>query len=349
MKKIKVMHILNTGGYSGAENVVITLINSMKDSVDGIYASPNGTISEVLKENEIKYCPVKGNAVTARELKRVIKEIRPDIIHAHDFTAGVMAARCAGKIPVINHLHNNSPWIKKMCLKSIIYGISCLRYKKILTVSDSVMDEYILGRFLERKTHVVGNPVDLQAIKDKSSQGECLGDYDIAFLGRFSLPKNPHFFIEIVDELRKKLPSLKAIMIGDGELHAEIETHIKSLGLEQTITLCGFQKNPYSILRHVKMLCMPSSWEGFGLAAVEAMALGKPVVASPVGGLANIVNNSCGYLCNEKSEFVNAMLELITDSIVYEQKCIGAIERANDFDNIQKYSNKMKSLYQAVS
>lgn len=79
------------------------------------------------------------------------------------------------------------------------------------------------------------------------------------------------------------------------------------------------------------------------------MALGKPVVASPVGGLANIVNNSCGYLCNEKSEFVNAMLELITDSIVYEQKCIGAIERANDFDNIQKYSNKMKSLYQAVS
>ena len=137
-------------------------------------------------------------------------------------------------------------------------------------------------------------------------------------------------------------------MIGDGELHAEIETKIKSLGLEQTITLCGFQKNPYSILKHSKMLCMPSSWEGFGLAAVEAMALGKPVVASPVGGLGNIVNDSCGYLCNDEEEFVNAILEMFADFNVYEQKCIGAIERANDFDNIQNYSNKMKSLYQVV-
>lgn len=71
---------------------------------------------------------------------------------------------------------------------------------------------------------------------------------------------------------------------------------IEELGLVHVIRLYGFQKNPYIYLKQAKVMCMPSKWEGFGLAAVEALALGKPVIAAPVGGLNDIINDNCGKL-----------------------------------------------------
>ena len=135
MDKIKVMHVLNTGGYSGAENVVITMINNMRSDVDSYYVSPRGNIETFLDRDNINYFPISGDKLTVRELRKAIKDIKPDIIHAHDFTAGVISSIVSGNIPVINHLHNNCPWLKSYGLYSSLYCLSSRKFYKILVVS----------------------------------------------------------------------------------------------------------------------------------------------------------------------------------------------------------------------
>ena len=342
---IKVMHVLNTGKYSGAENVAITIINSLKGYIDATYVSPEGPIKDFLDENDITYYPVK--KITITEVKKAIQQIQPDLIHAHDFTAGIICAATGTKVPIVNHIHNNSPWIKHYNLNSFIYAASCLRYKKILTVSNSVIDEYVFGRYFKNKTEVIGNPVDINKIRTLA--GNVLEKkYDIAFLGRLSSQKNPKKFIDIIANLKRKLPDVKVIMIGDGEQKSEVVTHIENANLQNNIKMVGFQKNPYACLNQAKILLMPSLWEGFGLAAVEALALGIPVVCSNVGGLPDIVNKDCGAICTDTKDYVDSTFELLTDKKKYLEKSMNAKNQISRIVNYEEYNKRLFNIYSSI-
>lgn len=345
MDKIKVMHVLNTGGYSGAENVVITMINNMRSDVDSYYVSPRGNIETFLDRDNINYFPISGDKLTVRELRKAIKDIKPDIIHAHDFTAGIVSSLSTFGIPIINHIHNNGLWIRKVCPKSMVYFISTIRYKTILTVSDSVIDEYVFGSLCRKKARTVGNPIDISSIKRKAETAVIQDSSDIIFLGRLSEPKNPLMFIRIINELIKSFPYLKAVMVGDGELRDEVENAIKANHLDNNVLLYGFQENPYGILKNSKVLCMPSKWEGFGLAAIEAMSLGIPVVASRVGGLTKIVTSDCGELCDSLTNYSEEISRMLTDENYYSQKQNSAYQRALSLDNLDSYTFTIKELY----
>lgn len=341
------LHILNTGSYSGAENVVITIIEGFRKYYPNyfscVYVSIDGTIRDVLKKHNIIFEPISD--MTISEIIRVKKKYKPDIIHAHDFTASIICAAAAGKVPVISHIHNNSPWIERYCLNSFVYGLSCIKYKKILGVSTSVFDEYVFGRFIRRKSSVIGNPIDISKIRILSENADINEGYDVVFLGRLTVPKDPLRFIDIIAGVKEKYPEISAVMIGDGELRQEVEKKISYLGLGKSIALKGFVSNPYGILKNSKMLCIPSKWEGFGLAAVEALALGKPVLASPVGGLPEIVNNNCGGLCKDKQEFVDLILDFIYDKQRYAMISFAANKRAEELNNIKFYLEKIINIY----
>lgn len=346
MKKI-VLHILNTGSFSGAENVVITMINGFRkydpQQYKFVYVSLEGSIRERLKQEHIKYEAIE--KVSRREIQRVIHKYHPSIIHAHDFTASIICASVAGKIPVISHIHNNSPWLRKVCINSIGYGVSCFKYKYMLGVSDSVFDEFIFGKVFKKKERIIGNPISITSVQEKAQIAECKDSYDMVFLGRLSEPKNPEAFVEIVKEVKKQLP-VHAVMIGDGELKEKVASKIKKNGLQEVIELKGFLENPYGILGNSKVLCMPSRWEGFGLAAVEALALGKPVIATGVGGLPGFIDESCGKICSSKDEFIQESYYLLKDINYYQKKSQGAVFRANKLDNISKYIRNIEVIYE---
>ena len=180
-----ILHVLNTGSFSGAENVVISIINEFQkrniENIELIYVSLEGSIRKRLEKEKIKYEPIKKMSVG--EIKRVIKKYNPDIIHAHDFTASIICAVSAKKIPVISHIHNNCPWLKKICLKTLAYGMTCFKYKYMLGVSDSVFEEFIFGRFFDKKEKIVGNPISVELIRRKTDGSNSGEEYDIAFLG----------------------------------------------------------------------------------------------------------------------------------------------------------------------
>lgn len=247
MRKIRVLHVLNTGNYAGAEHVAVSIILDTKDKMDSAYVSPDGKITEVLKDEGIRHYGV--NRLSGKSLNLAIRDFNPEIIHAHDFTAGVIVSTINTKAIIISHIHHNAPWIKKICLKTLIYGMASKKFKKIFFVSKATRDEYVFLRLIKSKSIVVGNPVDTKRIRRLSNnKNEDTTSYDILFVGRFEEAKDPIRFVEIVFETKKKLPYIRAAMIGNGELENDVNDRINALSLNGTIDLLGFMQNPYPFM-----------------------------------------------------------------------------------------------------
>lgn len=347
--KIKVLHIINSRAYSGAENVIITIMENTRECVDSYYVSPVGSIQEVLEKKNLAYIPINANNLSVTNIKSVIKRYKPDIIHAHDFRAGIFSRMTFTNVPIINHLHSNSPWLKSYSIYTLLYAFCCYRFNKILTVSNSVMDEFVFGSRFKFKTQVIGNPFDANKIRNMASAADINEVSDLIFLGRLTQAKNIFFFLDIVKRLTKVFPSIKVVIVGDGELHDVFITKIDELGLKQNIKMYGFQANPYGLIKNSKVLCIPSKWEGFGLAAAEALSLGVPVVCSGAGGLKNLVDNACGCLCGfELENYVSEISKILNDEVYREKKAKYALRKSEELTNIDKYVSVVEKLYEKI-
>ncbi len=341
---MKVIHLMSTNDYSGAENVVFKIINGTRDSIDVYYATRKGRICQFLRDYDISNV-ILINKLSISEIRRIEKEYQPDIIHAHDYKATIIASWGAKKAKVIGHLHNNSPWIKNI-LHPFCYAflLSSFRLKKILTVSDAIQKEYIFSKFINKKIENMSNPINIYEIQEKA--GEDYNKlYDVCFVGRLTEAKNPLRFIKIVKEITLEIPNIKVMMVGDGELREKCKESIEKLGLIDNIKMLGFKKNPYEFMAKSKVFCLTSLWEGFGLVAIEALALGMPAIVSNVGGLVNIVDDKCGKLCCNDDEFVKEIISLLTNENNYLDKANNAIEKANKLNNYKNYMNKLKKIY----
>lgn len=340
---LRILHLLGTNRYSGAENVAINLAKLTSEVNEVFYCSPDGPIRKFVEAAGITFIPLEKESI--REIKKVVDKLKPDLIHAHDFR---LSAKCAliGK-PFISHLHNNPPWLSKLSINSVVYLFAGIRAKNIICVSDSVMREYIFSHFVSKKAVTLHNIVDVMGIQKKGIPS--ISEYDVAFIGRQVPQKDPKRFVNIISLLLKKVPSIKAVMIGEGELFEEVKSLIIEKGLEDIISMKGFQNNPFPILKASKIVIMPSKWEGFGLTAVESMALGCPVLASPVGGLSDIVNDSCGKLCKTDNEFVDEANKLLENSIYFKSKSEKAVIEAKKYANLEKYKQDIEEIYAIVS
>lgn len=344
-KPIIVLHILKSHSYSGAENVVFTIIKEMNrrypQKFRMIYVSVKGTIQELLEENHISYELI--STLSVKYVTDIIDKYHADVIHAHDFSASVICALVPRRIKLVSHLHNNPPWLKRVCVYSLAYGIASIRFQNILVVSKAILEEYIFSFLIRKKVKLISNPVCVSRILEQVENEN--KKYDIVFVGRLSKEKEPKRFLEIIAEIKKKRDFLNVVMVGDGELKNEVIETIKEFKLEENINLVGFQKNPYIYMNQSKILCLTSSYEGYGLVAFEALALGIPAVVSSVGGLRDIVNESCGKLCQCNREFEEEIMNLLSDEKYYNLKAESAKKRACDLENVNEYMLKLEEIY----
>ena len=372
-----VLHVLKSYIYSGAENVVCQIIENTNE--DALYLSPRGPIEEVLRERGIKYRGI--DKLDKATLLEVIEEVKPDLVHAHDFSASVICGlACKGKYPVISHIHCNPPWLKsRFNPKSLSYLYASRYFAAILTVSDAVMDEYVYANRIKCQVKVLGNPFSVEsvfnkadfnekkyslsndkiiesdeAIRDTIEESVNLSNQDLGFssdilyVGRLSEEKNPLRALEVIEELCKIRPDLRANIVGDGALMDACKSFVSENGLEKNVSLLGFQKNPYNYMAKTKVVIVPSNWEGFGLVALESMTFSKPVLASGAGGLSNLVDDSCGAICTNVKEYVAEAKKLFEDEKYYLKKANGALEKAKKFDNIKSYAKSIDEVYKEV-
>lgn len=342
---MRVLHVLKSNSFSGAENVAITICKNMQKNVCA-YTSPEGKIQETLQEHNVIYYPMKKFCLM--ELKRIVTEFTPDIIHAHDFSASVLASIVGdNKTAIISHLHNNVPWIKKWNIRSLAYSLALRKINSVILVSESIKREAIFAPQLNEKCKILGNPIDKETIK-KRAEEQVNEKFDVLFVGRLATPKNPIKFINVIGQLVKKMPDLKAGMIGNGKLYEECMGRIESLHLEKNICMKGFCKNPYPYMKQAKVVLVTSDWEGFGLVTREAFILRTPVLLTDVGGMHELVLHYPEIRCDTEDEFVCKTKEILSESsewkIVYDK----IYKDQENRDNLSEYLKVLEGIYLEV-
>lgn len=345
---MRVLHLLESSRFSGAENVICQIIGMFPDEdVEFFYCSRDGQIREALEERNINFIPIK--ELSVKEVKRVIKEISPDIIHAHDMRASFVAAIAKKSIPLISHIHNNAFNSRGVSLKSIAYLYAGFKANHIFWVSDSSYRGYIFKGFLKSKSEVLYNIIDIDKLYKKMDLDPGMYDFDIVYLGRLSEPKNPIRLLNIFRKIVDFKSDVKIAVIGTGELESEVHSEALKLNLYENVSFLGFQSNPYKMLHDSKVMIMTSKWEGTPMCVLEAMSLGVPVVSTPTDGVSVVVDNGKnGVLSDDDNTIVEACLDLCSDISKRKEFSENAIQNAKQLMDIEKYKERILRAYTII-
>lgn len=310
---MKVLHVLYSRIYTGAEKVAAQIITAFDGKVDMAYASlDSDSVWEILDGMGIKHYAF--DELTPAQLKKIIREYQPDVIHAHDMRTSFVASLCCGKIPLISHIHNNAYDSRGLSPKSIAYLLAGLKAKHILWVSNSSYEGYLFHKLFAKKSSVLYNIIDAARIYAMRDQDENTYNFDMIYVGRLTYQKDPQRLMRLSAMLKARKPDIKIAVVGAGELEEETKALCKELALEENVQFLGFQSNPIKMVSDSKTMILTSRWEGTPMCALEAMALGTPVVSTPTDGMKDIIaNGENGYLYDSDEELAGAVLKIISD------------------------------------
>lgn len=181
-----------------------------------------------------------------------------------------------------NEVWGRKYWIKYLGIKGYLaYIIERLSVKlpdRIISVSDHTTDRLKVALFAKQQIETITNGIDMASLeKIKPSKIKS----DIIYAGRLLTHKNIDKLLYAIKELQPQYPNLKTVIVGNGPEEKKLKSLAKSLKIEKNITFLDFMKDNneiYSLIKSSKTFVFPSSREGFGLVAIEAQALGIPVI-----------------------------------------------------------------------
>ena len=266
---------------------------------------------------------IKWNPFLVWTLYRVLKQMMPDIVHTHLIHAtllGRLAARWAGVPVIVTTEHNTSNWQVKYGFLHWIYRWTARWNTKIFAVSDAVMERMVrIGRIVEESIQVLYNGIDVRAFdKNRNRMDKRLKTAMspvIGTVGRLDPRKGHRYLIEASVDIIRQYPEASILIIGSGKMESSLKQVASSLGLsERNIRFLGVLKNTSEVLQSMDVFVLPSVEEGLGIAILEAMAAGVPVVATSVGGIPEIVTHGeTGVLVAPKNPkmLADAVMDLL--------------------------------------
>ena len=146
--------------------------------------------------------------------------------------------------------------------------------------------------------------------------------------------------------IEKKYPGMKAAIVGTGDLEAETKQKMQELNAEECIDMLGYSSNPYKIVKSAKVMIMTSRWEGLPMCALEAMALGVPIVSTPTDGLKEIVEDGkTGYLSDKDDVLIARCVDILKNEKLYQRLHQKTLEKAAIILDIESYKEALDRVY----
>lgn len=365
---MKILHIINNLGSGGAEKLIEEIVPRMNKKegfeVDILLLTDNRNVfHKKLEDNDIKmhviYLRKPRSPKNILYIKKHIVEGMYDIIHAHLFPttywtsiASKLILKNKPKFVMTEHNTHNRRREKKYLryLEKNIYS----SYDKIISISQQVRNNLISWLMPNQneldKFVVIENGIDIDKFKKATpyEKSELFHGFDediklICMVGRFSQQKNQPTLIKAMKELPQ---NVHLLLIGEGPLKQKNEKLAKEIGVNDRVHFLGFRNDVDKIFKTSDIIVLSSYWEGFGLVAAEGMAAGKPVIASNVPGLAEVVGDA-GILFDKDNyrQLSDIMLMLIKDNQRYEEisrKCL----LKSEYYSIEKMTCRLKKLYE---
>jgi glycosyltransferase involved in cell wall biosynthesis len=233
-----------------------------------------------------------------------------------------------------------------MLLERISVGLT----KNNVVVSNHVGKELESRGISKKNIKLIYNGVDISLARNMNKTKK---KYDLVFVGRLNYQKNPQLFIQIVNEVKKEIPNVRAVVVGDGSERKSVENLVKSLNLRGNVEFVGNikdRKRVFSLVKSSKVFILPSRLEGFPLTIVEANALGVPVLTTKtkwndVEDYLNRRGISGFALESSLVELTKGVLKILEDKKLYQRMSINGMKKARnyDWDNIAEQTESYYS------
>ncbi|UXN12104.1 glycosyltransferase family 4 protein [Lactobacillus amylovorus] len=323
-RKIRVLHVAEAAG--GVERYLETLFEYSKDKVENILVCSQNYDYKKFKTLADRVIVLKmahdidpsSDIKVERTLRRIIKQLKPDIVYAHSSKAGAFAriADLGLNNKVIYNPHgwafNMQQSAKKKEMYKWVEKISAHFCDKIVCISDAEKESALREKICKpSKLQVIYNGIDLEEIEKTAPMSRAqLGIPEDAFVvgmvGRLSKQKAPDTFVKAAKLIKEKIPNAFFLMVGDGELRDQVESLINQYDLGSSFLITGWVDNPTAYMKIMNVGMLLSRWEGFGLVLPEYMACGVPIIATNVDAIPNIVKDGVNGMLINKDSFVGA-------------------------------------------
>jgi glycosyltransferase involved in cell wall biosynthesis len=365
---MRVLFLDTSVTYGGGQEGLLTLVRALvAQGVEArVLAVRSGRLASRLETGLIPWCEwdlksrermgrrartgeVVGLLVGASEIVRRLREGRTDLLHANTERAAMACAILPRSIrpPFVFH---DRTLEKRAGLVRWIGRRSAL----VLAVSAAVAAKHV-GKLGEPGARVVKEGIDLSRfspLPPRSGRERMV----FAFVGRMSREKGPHIFAKAAREALRSGLDAEFAFYGEspGEGDADLDREVIGLAsggeTAERFRMGGFHEDVAAVLREVDVVVLPSLREGLGMAAIEALARGRPVIASRVGGLPEVVvDGKNGLLVEAGSaeELARAMVRLASDPVLYARLAAGAPETVRRY-SVDGMTQSVISCYKEV-
>ena len=315
-----ILHVAWSGRIGGIERLVEGILRSPKRSHGYVHQAclldGSGPIGDRLVEEGLALRLGFRRGYDVRglwRLARALRRLRPRVIHFHTHAIGshaVALVACPGALRVYTE---HSPRSLRRDRKfQLLYGV-LRRTMAAFIASSPRMAEVIARRGVEpARIVVIPNGV---AMPHRAGPQIARSPATLGVVARLEPQKRLDLFLDVLAALRHSGADCVGLMVGDGSLRDDLTRHGEALGLGGVVEFAGEQENTVPWLDRMDVFLMTSEFEPFGIAALEAMARGVPVVAMPCpGGLADIVRSGGLLLLDRDVETAAASVGRLLDS-----------------------------------
>ncbi|MET0466847.1 MAG: glycosyltransferase family 4 protein [Chitinophagaceae bacterium] len=366
MKK-KVLQCIRQGKIGGGESHLLNLVESLdRSQFDPVVLSfTDGPMIKTLEDMNVKthiiHTERPFDFTKWKQVRSLLVEEKVELIHAHGTRANsnvLWAARSLG-IPVIYTIHGWSfHQDQGMLLKNMrVMGEKYLTRKTDVNISVSVSNQRA-GQELIRgfQSRIINYGIDQKKFDPTRSYPDVRKQLNIPegktlllFIARFTSHKQPLALIKAFAKALPQNPDMHLLMVGDGDQKAEGIRLIEQLGIKESITLENFRQDVPAVLAAADIFILPSLWEGLPIALLEALTMGKAIIASNVDGTCDVIDHGKNGLLVETDglvdNLVSPLVQLSKDKPLQEQLSKNALATVHEKFTVGIMMEKIEKLY----
>lgn len=354
-RKLKIVHVIYSLGRGGAETLLVNLLKDLNERYEFTLVTLDPR-NDFAKEEIIAhrfYCLHYKGAQSIPscvwKLRAIIQKVKPDLVRSQLFETSIVArVATPASIPMIFSIHNP---LSVDCYSKNRFALPLekLTYKRrhsIISVSKDSLQDFDKYVGLKSRSFILYNfinPVYVERAQPKLDFD--YADLRLVAVGNLREQKNYGYLLKAFKQLKNYSVTLH--IYGEGDLRESLQQEIDQHGLN--IHLKGRLSRVYDALPEYDLYVMPSSYEGFGIAPVEAMAIGLPLLLSDLPVLREVThNNALFFNPQEPSTFVQLIKEIFEQRYDLKQLSANGIDIAADNYQKKDYLPRLDFIYKQV-
>jgi glycosyltransferase involved in cell wall biosynthesis len=294
-------------------------------------------------------------------LRRLITQERIDLVHAHSPVPASVARLLLPRRGVKMVYTEHNVWERYHPLTRSANALTFPLNDHVFAVSDHVRDSVrypsALARLrmpvVETLYHGIDpNSVDVWTTRNgvREELGIKEGAPVVGTVANFKPHKRLDILLRAAGVVRRNIPDVRFVFVGKGPTETEVHQMARSLHLDETVVFSGFREDAPRVVTSFDVFVLSSEFEGLSIAAVEALALGKPVVVTSVGGLPEVVRDDVeGFVVppGDHRALAERIIQLLRDPMLRARMGAAGCIRAEAFD-IRRSVSRMESVYEEL-